>query len=79
MDAIYRKEILLGSLEARRREVTEYRVNIDNFELAIAQIADDPTMADFKQRLQQLLDDHNRELKKSLVMLNVIEAQCSAL
>lgn len=72
----YRKEILTTSLEARKREVLEYAINIENFQLALKEIENDASMAEFKQRLEQLLGEHIREHKKASVMLTVLEAQC---
>ena len=75
----YRKELLTTSLEARKREVLEYAVNIENFQLALKEVENDPNMAEFKQRLEQLLGEHIREHKKASVMLAVLEAQCNKL
>ena len=74
----YRKEILTASLEARRREVLEYAINIENFQLALKEIENDSSMVEFKQRLEQLLGEHIREHKKASVMLTVLGAQCKA-
>lgn len=72
----YRQEVLLTNLEARRREVMDYAINIENFQLAIQQIENDPDAAEFKARLEQLLTEHIREHKKASIMLNVLEEQC---
>lgn len=72
----YRQEVLLTNLEARRREVMDYSINIENFQLAIQQIENDPDAAEFKARLEQLLTEHIREHKKASIMLNVLEEQC---
>jgi hypothetical protein len=78
MDA-YRQEILTNALEGRRREVMEYAINIENFQLALQEIENDPSMLEFKQRLEQLLAEHIREHKKANVMLKVLEQQCSVI
>lgn len=78
MDA-YRQEILTNALEGRRREVMEYAINIENFQLALQEIENDPSMLEFKQRLEQLLAEHIREHKKASVMLKVLEQQCSVI
>lgn len=78
MDA-YRQEILTNALEGRRREVMEYAINIENFQLALQEIENDPSMLEFKQRLEQLLAEHIREHKKASVMLKVLEQQCNVI
>lgn len=75
----YRKEVLLTNLDARRREVIDYAINIENFQLALKEIESDSSMTEFKQRLEQLLAEHIREHKKASVMLKVLEAQCNNL
>lgn len=75
----YRKELLLLNLEARRKEVIDYQINIENFQLALKEIENDSSMSEFRQRLEQLLMEHIREHKKSSVMLKVLEAQCANL
>jgi hypothetical protein len=71
----YRKEMLTHSLEARKKEVTEYQVNIDNFRLAIEKIGDDAELAEFKSNLQNLLKSSILEQRKSQIMLEVIRSQ----
>lgn len=75
MDEEYRIEILRGALEARRREVTEYQVNIDNFRLAIERIGDDPDLREYKAVIEQMLAEHLVEIKKAKLMLEVVEGQ----
>jgi hypothetical protein len=71
----YKKEILTASLEGRKKEVTEYQINIDNFRLAIDKIGDDAELAEFKTNLQNLLKSSMLEQRKAKVMLEVIESQ----
>jgi len=75
----YRKELLVTNLEARRKEVMDYQINIENFQLALKEIENDSSMNEFRQRLEQLLMEHIREHKKSSVMLKVLEVQCANL
>jgi hypothetical protein len=71
-------EILTNALEGRRREITEYQVNIDNFRLAIDKISDSEIeMQPFKAHLQTLLQENIIEQRKSQIMLEVIEQQLS--
>lgn len=74
----YKTEILTAALEARRKEVTEYQVNIDNYRLALERIGDDPDLQAFKAQIEQNLAASIREQKKAQIMLDVIEAQVGA-
>jgi hypothetical protein len=71
----YKKEMLTTSLEGRKKEVTEYQVNIDNFRLAIEKIGDDAELAEFKANLQNLLKSSILEQRKAKIMLEVIQSQ----
>ncbi len=71
----YKQEILTTALEARKREVTEYQVNIDNFSLAIEKIADDASLAEFKEQLDGLLKSSIYEQRKAKIMLEVVQSQ----
>jgi hypothetical protein len=71
----YRKEILTLSLEGRKKEVTEYQVNIDNFRLAIAKIGDDLELVEFKKQLEELLRTSLYEQRKAQTMLEVVQSQ----
>lgn len=74
----YKNEILTAALEGRRREITEYQINIDNFRLAISKIRDDDTeLQPFRAQLQQLLEENLLEQRKSQIMLEVIQSQVS--
>jgi hypothetical protein len=71
----YKKEILTASLEGRKKEITEYQVNIDNFRLAIDKIGDNPDLAEFKTQLEGLLKSSLYEQSKAKIMLDVIQSQ----
>jgi hypothetical protein len=71
----YKIEILTSALEGRKKEVTEYQVNIDNFRLAIEEIGDDEQLQEFKQQLEGLLASSILEQRKAAVMLKVIQSQ----
>lgn len=71
----YTKEMLTGALDARKKEVMEYQVNIDNFKLAIDLAAQDADMADFKKQLEDLLRSNIIEQKKAKIMLQVVQMQ----
>lgn len=75
-----KQEQLQMALVAREEEVQTYQINIDNYMLAIAHIetlsaADQDDLAEFKQRLMQLLKSEMLEQKKSKVMLAVLKQQ----
>lgn len=78
MDPNYKTEILATALEGRRREVTEYQVNIDNYRMALERIGDDPDLEPFKAQIEANLAASIREQKKAQIMLDVIEAQVGA-
>ena len=71
----YKREMLTTSLEGRKKEVTEYQVNIDNFRLAIEKIGDDVELAEFKANLKNLLKSSMLEQRKAQIMLEVIQSQ----
>jgi transcriptional regulator CtsR len=75
MDATYRQELLTAALEGRIREVTEYQVNIDNYQDAIQRIGDDVELQDFKACLEGLLASSILECRKAQLMLDVVTAQ----
>ena len=75
MNLQYRNEMLMSSLEARIREVTEYQVNIDNFVLAIELVGDDTELSEFRAQLEAMLQSSRLEQRKSQVMLDVIRKQ----
>lgn len=75
MDEQYKNEILTSTLESRKKEITEYQVNIDNFTLAIEEIGDDPLMQDFKAHLQKLLTENRAEQRKCQIFYDVVNRQ----
>lgn len=75
MDQQYRQEMLQAALESRVREITEYQVNITNYELAIARIGDDPDLQEFKTLLEGLLQSGIAECRKAQLMHDVIAEQ----
>lgn len=72
----YQQEILTSALDAREKELIEYQVNIDNYTLAIARIADDDVeLQPFKEQLQALLTSSLLEQRKSKLIRDVIAEQ----
>jgi hypothetical protein len=73
----------LALLDLRNNEISEYQLNIDNFKRAIVKIdteyADNQAMLEFKQQLQTLLADNQREQLKSIIMRDVIADQITEL
>jgi hypothetical protein len=75
-----RKEILAMSLEGREQEVMTYQINIDNYALALEEIANLPPderneLSDFAEQLRSLLTSEKLEQKKAKIMLAVIKKQ----
>lgn len=70
-----KQEVLKEALKAREEEVMHYQINIDNYRLAIEKSANDPDLAEFVTRLQELLTSSVLEQKKAKIMLEVISEQ----
>lgn len=75
-----REEILKAALDARIQEVMHYQINIDNYSLALEEIATLPAderveMAKFADQLRDLLASEKLEQKKAKIMLAVIQKQ----
>jgi len=79
MNAVYREQLLTGASEGRIREITEYRVNIDNYRAAIELIGDDAQLQEFKATLENLLESSIIECRKAQIMLDVISAQLTSI
>lgn len=72
--------ILLTALDAREQEVMHYQINIDNYTLALGEIASLPAhereeLNGFADQLQGLLASEILEQKKAKIMLSVIKKQ----
>jgi len=77
-----REEILNSALEARVQEVMHYQINIDNYALALQQIASLPAdeqvdLSAFAEQLRGLLASEKIEQKKAKIMMAVLQAQVS--
>jgi hypothetical protein len=74
-----RLEILTAALAHRNAEVLHHQINIDNYRLALAEIADKhpncPHMAEFADRLRHLLETSVIEQRKEIIMRDVIAKQ----
>jgi hypothetical protein len=75
-----REEILAVNLEAREQEVMHYQINIDNYTLALDNIAsmnslDRAELSGFVDQLTGLLASERLEQKKAKVMLAVLRSQ----
>jgi len=75
-----RKEILQTNLDARKQEVMHYQINIDNYTLALANIAamaadERSELLGFADQLTGLLASERMEQKKAKVMLEVLRQQ----
>lgn len=78
-----KSELLQSAFKAREDEVMGYQVNIDNYTRAIAKInaehASNPAMIEFRDRLAQLLEEHQTEQLKAIIIRDVIADQLSEL
>jgi hypothetical protein len=75
-----REEILQMSLEARVQEVMHYQINIDNYTIALDEIAklppqDQAELSEFAGQLRGLLASEKLEQKKAKIMLGVVQQQ----
>jgi hypothetical protein len=75
-----REEILQTNLDARKQEVMHYQINIDNYTLALANIAamaadERSELLGFADQLTGLLASERMEQKKAKVMLGVLRQQ----
>jgi flagellar motility protein MotE (MotC chaperone) len=70
-------------LEIRNDEISNYQLNIDNFKRAIIKIdteySENKDMLEFKEHLQNLLAENQREQLKSIIMRDVIADQIAEL
>ena len=71
--------ILAQAATHRETEVVQHQINIDNYKLAIIEIdnnyAGNADMAEFRTRLDDLLQSSIVEQMKEAIMLKVIKAQ----
>jgi hypothetical protein len=75
-----REEILKMSIDGRKQEIMHYQINIDNYTLALQEIAALPKeeqkeLEQFANQLNNLLESEKLEQKKSKIMLNVLLSQ----
>jgi hypothetical protein len=78
-----REEILQMSLEARVQEIMHYQINIDNYTIALNEIAKLPPqeqaeLSEFSGQLRGLLASEKLEQKKAKIMLEVVRQQVEA-
>jgi hypothetical protein len=78
-----REEILQMSLDGRVQEVMHYQINIDNYTIALNEIAklspeDQAELSEFASQLRTLLASEKLEQKKANIMLAVIRQQVEA-
>jgi len=74
-----RIKILTDAYEHRKREVMHHQINIDNYRLALDEIAEkhpeDEAMAEFANRLRDLLASSIVEQAKEVIMRDVMAKQ----
>jgi len=79
-----RREILQTALETRNNSILMYQINIDNYTLALEHMAnmsqaDREELAEYAQRIQNLLVTERLEQKKEKVIRDVIAQQLAAM
>ena len=74
-----RLTILTDAYEHRQREVMHHQININNYTLALEEIAEkhpeDEVMADFAARLRDLLASSITEQRKEVILRDVMAKQ----
>lgn len=74
-----RQEILTQALAARNDELLGYQINIDNYTLAIQEIAnrypDNEDLANFRTELEQRLAEEQRQQLRARIIRDVIAQQ----
>lgn len=77
-----RTKIITDAYEQRKREVMHHQINIDNYQLALQEIAkhhaDCEVMAEFANRLRELLGSSLIEQAKETIMRDVMAKQLEA-
>lgn len=79
-ETLTREEILAKALDARVQEVMHYQINIDNYSIALEEIAglapdERAELSEFSTQLKTLLASEKLEQKKAKIMLAVIQKQ----
>ena len=75
-----REEIITAAYEARTQEVMHYQINIDNYSIALEEIAKLPIderaeLSEFADQLRTLLASEKLEQRKAKLMLSVLKQQ----
>ena len=74
-----RIKIITDAYEQRKREVMHHQINIDNYQLALIEIAENhadcEVMAEFAIRLRELLGSSLVEQAKETIMRDVMAKQ----
>ena len=77
-----RIKIITDAYEQRKREVMHHQINIDNYQLALVEIAENhadcEVMAEFANRLRELLGSSLIEQAKETIMRDVMAKQLEA-
>lgn len=78
-----KKTILTQALSHKDQELLNYKINIDNFRLAIQQVSDkypnDERMRTFSSELEERLESEEFEFKKTQIIRDVISMQLNEL
>lgn len=67
----YKKKVILDNIDARKREIADYEINIFNYQY----IYDNAEDGDFRDQIYDGIASNARELNKVKLILEALEAQ----
>lgn len=71
----YKKSILTENVDARKKEIAGYEINIFNYEYIHARTGDES----FRAQIARGIEDNRREMAKTQLILEALEAQLASL
>jgi hypothetical protein len=71
----YKKTMVLDNIDARQKEIAGYEVNIFNYQY----IYDNSTDEEFKQQVCEGIISNTKEMNKTKLVLEALEAQLKTL
>lgn len=71
----YKKTMIVENIDARQKEIAGYEVNIFNYQY----IYDNATDEDFKQQVYEGIISNTKEMNKTKLVLEALEAQLKTL
>lgn len=71
----YKRNVIRENIEARHKELSDYEINIFNYEYIHARTKDES----FKAQIASGIEDNKREMAKTQLILEALEAQLASL